>query len=586
VTWKPTDICDLLDNQSDFWSRYCSNDKGRVIGTRSHIINGFRLTGSLDAYPDKHAGVDNLRCVLKQLAISLPSLDHVTRGSIIGSCTEGRFSKAAIILGHFKDHLLNKPKSEEGDTLPRLFVFLKDECIYLALDCLTNDTPRDLPEDWNRFAIKNRGGLLISGSITCANMGGVINYLKSVYTNLSSVNDNRAIYPGLDFFGTSEPSTRTTTTQDDRPKNSATSKSIILYGPPGTGKTFATTALAVSLAQGKCIKPETLQKAPDQEIIDQYKQLSQCGRIRFVTFHQSYSYEDFVEGISARTQQSSIEYFQNPGVFKKIAAAALNVWLGSDGLLSPTEDDPRDLATIFEYAHTTILATPAESPTDTEDPNTLADSFILIIDEINRGNVAKIFGELITLIEDSKRARRPSERRSEHQPTGVTLPLSGDTFYVPPNLHIIGTMNTADRSLVGMDMAMRRRFEFIELAPDPKRLTKSFTDCNTKTLNLGSFLEALNHHICIHDSPDHQIGHAYLIGVKDASELLKVMRNKIIPQLRENMIGRESVLQCILSRSGKSPEDSLIDKHGRPEDNNLKDFSKYPGYNSDAQSSS
>ncbi|RME33386.1 MAG: AAA family ATPase, partial [Deltaproteobacteria bacterium] len=190
--------------------------------------------------------------------------------------------------------------------------------------------------------------------------------------------------------------------------------SMILYGPPGTGKTYVTRKLAVEICDGVAPKSR-------KEVRKRFEQLRKLGRIHFVTFHQSFSYEDFVEGIrpDLKTNDGLLRYKLEDGVFKTLCKEAK------------------------------------------EKPN---DNFVLIIDEINRANISKVFGELITLIEEDKRLGADEE-------ITVQLPYSrADDFGVPPNLYIIGTMNTADRSIAMLDTALRRRFSFREIMPDPSLL--------------------------------------------------------------------------------------------------------------------
>ncbi len=206
-------------------------------------------------------------------------------------------------------------------------------------------------------------------------------------------------------------------------------------------------------------------------------------RYEFCTFHQSYSYEDFIEGIKPVLQSEDSEigeigYHVETGIFKRLCQKARN--------------NPKK-----KYA--------------------------LFIDEINRGNISKIFGELITLIEEDKREGAENEIE-------ILLPYSKEEFTVPQNLYIIGTMNTADRSIALIDTALRRRFSFIELRPDP---SIPELDRNIAGIHLGSLLGKINDRIEFLYDRDHTIGHSYLMTVKDFNELCEVFRNKIIPLLSE-----------------------------------------------------
>ena len=146
---------------------------------------------------------------------------------------------------------------------------------------------------------------------------------------------------------------------------------------------------------------------------------------------------------------------------------------------------------------------------------------VLIIDEINRGNIAKIFGELITLIE-------PSKRLGGEDRTEVKLPYSGDSFGVPSNLYLVGTMNTADRGIALLDTALRRRFDFIEKMPDLRHV-----DTNMEGVDGQAMLKAMNERITVRLDREHQIGHTYLIGVKTLDDLAETFQRRIMPLLQE-----------------------------------------------------
>ena len=252
----------------------------------------------------------------------------------------------------------------------------------------------------------------------------------------------------------------------------------ILYGPPGTGKTYSTVSYALS-----CIKGIKVDEVQNRDVYKkEFDQLLNAKQIRFVTFHQSYSYEDFVEGITAVPKGNQIEYIPKNGIFKEICQEA-------------------------------------------QKEENQGKNFVLIIDEINRGNISNIFGELITLIEASKRAGEADELT-------VTLPYSGDAFSVPKNLFIVGTMNSADKSIALMDTALRRRFAFVECLPKPELLNPiAFGD--GKEVDLEGLLRTINRRIEVLLDKDHTIGHAYLMTVTDKASLRDALLNKIIPLVEE-----------------------------------------------------
>lgn len=169
-----------------------------------------------------------------------------------------------------------------------------------------------------------------------------------------------------------------------------------------------------------------------------------------------------------------------------------------------------------------------------------AKPYILIIDEINRGNVSQIFGELITLIEEDKRTGKP-------EALTVTLPYSKEKFSVPPNLYIIGTMNTADRSVEALDTALRRRFSFMEMMPDYRVLQdKEGNDMKVEDISLKVLLKSINERLCYLLDEDHQIGHSFFLAAKTHEDLRNVFKNNIIPQLKEFFYNDHSKIRLVL----------------------------------------
>ncbi|KJR97704.1 MAG: hypothetical protein VR65_21860 [Desulfobulbaceae bacterium BRH_c16a] len=248
---------------------------------------------------------------------------------------------------------------------------------------------------------------------------------------------------------------------------------------------------------------KTFRKGPQVESTHQ--------RYEFVTFHQAYSYEDFVEGIRPvqDDETGELAYQVVPGVFQRIAQKA--------------KADPCQRYAIF-------------------------------IDEINRGNIAKIFGELITLIEADKRAAY-SEGGDKLSGMELTLPYSGNLFGVPKNLDLYGTMNTADRSIALLDTALRRRFNFQELMPDAGVISGSrgdgyIEDGEGGVINLRSFLESINRRIRFLLNRDMTLGHAYFINVRDFPSLQDVLLNQIIPLLQEYFYEDWHRIQLVLGDVG------------------------------------
>ncbi|WP_417788535.1 McrB family protein [Stutzerimonas xanthomarina] len=383
----------------------------------------------------------------------------------------------------------------------------------------------------------------------------------------------------------------------------------ILYGPPGTGKTFHTIEAAVKAAE------PTFEWELRAELKQEFDRLVNERRIRFVTFHQSYGYEEFVEGLKAKTEDGTIAYSVEPGVFRQMCSDAEQYqaespagqtynfdtcWQAfveylanedfieipmaktsfrvvdfnenriffeksngktdhtlSINTLRAIFDGSRTYTTGLGVYYRPLVSFLRELGGTDEAPATKRKNFVLVIDEINRGNISKIFGELITLIELPKRKGQPEALE-------LTLPYSGDCFSVPDNLHIIGTMNTADRSLTMIDTALRRRFEFIEMMPKPELLDSVVV----KGVNLSKLLGILNQRIEVLYDREHTLGHAFFMNVKkcldesdyDAAfeELVHAFQNKIIPLLQEYFFDDWNKIRLVLGDNQKNESLQLI----------------------------
>lgn len=360
---------------------------------------------------------------------------------------------------------------------------------------------------------------------------------------------------------------------------------IILFGPPGTGKTYNSIDKAVEIVTG--IKSNH----DDNKIV--FDRIKKEGQIEFVTFHQNYSYEDFMVGIRPDIEFEQLRFKPYKGIFYEIAKRARENYFASSRelpkerafqdvfleIVRPLTDkgepvkikmssgvfytitDVNDYSIHFNKPngisqHTLSIQTLEEIVDGLREfttglapyYNPLAElirnekrkvkkidsepkkNFVLIIDEINRANISKVFGELITLLEEDKRIDAKNELR-------LTLPNGEKEFGVPPNLYLIGTMNTADKSIALIDIALRRRFEFIGYFPDYSKLEESD----------GNFLKQINKEIYTRKkSADFLIGHAYFMT---GHNTLKVIKSKIIPLLMEYFSGKTEVVEEIFNNS-------------------------------------
>ena len=270
---------------------------------------------------------------------------------------------------------------------------------------------------------------------------------------------------------------------------------------------------------------------------------------KFVTFHPSFGYEDFIEGLRPVTENEMVKYRVEEGVFKVFARLAFNVLLQKAGIEKEWKDG-EDIPLLDGDEKTKIRGSAPDVP------------FYLMIDEINRGEISRIFGELITLIEVDK-------RYCEENDLVNILPYSKRKFAVPPNLLIIGTMNTADKSIALVDLALRRRFGFIEMIPDEKSLSKILSTENEDLKEISTLaielLKRTNEKITSNYDRDHQIGHTYFIKLKDAGTrdaaiktLHLIWYHEILPLLQEYYYDSPKKLHEIVGDQFVT----LIDKRG------------------------
>lgn len=449
----------------------------------------------------------------------------------------------------------------------------------------------------------------------------------------------------------------------------------ILYGPPGTGKTFATVNKALEI-----LDPGFVAKHADNRVAlkSRYDELVAEHRVRFVTFHQSFSYEDFVEGLRADSEGGTLQYRVEPGVFRSICDDArgsaqiaadigvredARIWkISIDGTVVPSQTRNYCFANgearigwsaVGDLKSEHLVEVPAYVSLGTNDRSSLRDfsqeiepgdvllcigsegqfqavgvvqggyeyqatppagvrpdyvnvlpvhwlakglsldirplnggrkftlktvyemsrfgwpeladyleasaikldgaapaqqskglPHVLIIDEINRGNISRVFGELITLIE-------PSKRKGTGEALEVILPYSKKKFSVPDNVYLVGTMNTADRSLAGLDIALRRRFKFEEMPPRPGALAGK----NVSGIDLQELLVTVNRRIEVLLGRDYLLGHAYFLEIDNFAGLSDVFRRQVLPLLQEYFFEDWQRIAWVLNDQAKSDDD-------------------------------
>jgi len=312
-------------------------------------------------------------------------------------------------------------------------------------------------------------------------------------------------------------------------------------------------------------REEQSQEKDNKKISDNYKELVDQGRVEFITFHPSYSYEEFIEGITVDSDsegQSDFDYMIKDGIFKRVCARALAKAMGKDDWKSYGNPDMKGKnamdAVNGDYNWKSIYKEYKENQRDELDWEAICENpenrFLLIIDEINRGDISKIFGELITLIEKDKRLEAKEEKIAR-------LTYSSQEFAVPPNVYLLGTMNTADRSIALLDVALRRRFSFEGMYPDEQafqELREEFDIAEDEDGILSmsiDTLEKINDKIRDDErlGRDKMVGQSYFYqvdGKDDEKGIMNAWKYDIFPLLEEYCWDNKEQLKNIVNIDG------------------------------------
>ena len=415
------------------------------------------------------AGVHFVPCVFEKAVLTAYNNEKKNIYIVLNNIVEADFfsaiSRYTALLKSVNEFTSNKHGWSETE--------IDDQGFYQFLTSNSPNARRTL----SRNKVRLPSNLHIVGSIFMSNTNDIkFDYefqrcLVDSGKSVSNATDNNADLPALSH----------------RETEKVVPMNFILYGAPGTGKTDATAEYAMAINERR--KVDLTQKTPEAraELMKKYKEAIKNGRITFTTFHQSYGYEDFIQGLRPDTQSGGFNFIPVDGVFKRIADEAI-------------KHGDKD--------------------------------YVIIIDEINRANISKVFGELITLIEEDK-------RWGEVNALSVTLP-SGQIFAVPNNLFIVGTMNSADKSISLIDAALRRRFAFMEVVPNANVVENSVLKTVLERLNEELFKEL--------ESTDLLVGHAYFMG-KEEKDLCAIMNQSIIPLLYEYFYDNSNKVKNILEKA-------------------------------------
>lgn len=534
--------------------------------------------------------------------------DFIKKEQIVISVHEKKFQKGDLvaIASGFKIRALAKVLKTPSPVMEMLT--LKSKFIELQIDFENwveyaiaewYEIPKDLQFDYpNQTGIcQIRGDYNIKIANLWNNFISSVNYEKKTFEEIR--NASKLLNP---FY--------------NMPKNQ------ILFGPPGTGKTYNTINKAIEIAN-----PVFNIKQGRREVKKEFDRLVNEGKIVFTTFHQSMSYEDFVEGIKPQEPkegESMIRYEVEDGIFKRVCKKAnlkssnyeevleafkTDIFEGNDK--EPITIEARETTFDVTYRGTNVFyvqpkASKKENPWypvnirniekafetgnydgiynptyvreiinylkkerdlhEGDEENNSDKPHVLIIDEINRGNVSQIFGELITLLEADK-------RQGMGEALEVILPYSKEKFSVPSNLYVIGTMNTADRSVEALDAALRRRFSFEEMPPKPELIEQvgKANNENVGGINLIELMNTINKRIEMLLDKDHLIGHAYFLNVSNLDDLKSVFKNNIVPLLQEYFYGDYGKIGLVLG-------EGFFENNGKQPDNQENIFADFNGY--------